>query len=288
MSRRGYFQSISRRDFVWNSLAIAACCTLRGQAQAAPPSGDAPATHNWMLVGSKTAFLSHLPMFDHLNQAGSEYVTPHRFQVILQGSFMNEGADVTSLYFAQRQSHQETKMFTVSPTKRFVLPQVAASPPLTSFKGTVFRGHLERGGRPISNLQDVTVKVEKVVHFHKFDPKAQAPGALEYFLFGRGKELFLAHSIVRPPDFDQILSVDVTGADLTDAQLNSTILIHVPDRKNTSSDRVKEGQQVTVEIPGGAKPAIRGLKEFYFEEGELQIPATFDPTSEESKAGFAD
>ena len=137
-------------------------------------------------------------------------------------------------------------------------------------------------------MDGVTVKVAKVIHFHQFDPKAQAPDALEYLLFGRGKELFLAHSIVKPPDFDQILSVEVSGADLTDEQLSSAILIRVPDRKNSPSDRIKEDQQVTAELPGGAKLKIHALREFYFEEGELLIPATFDPTPEESKAGFSD
>jgi hypothetical protein len=288
MSRRNLFQSISRREFVWDSLAVAACCTFRGSAQAAPPSNEAPAIHNWMLVGSQTAFLSHLPMFDHLNHAGTDYLTPHRFQVILQASFKSGGTDVTNLYFAERHSHPATKMFTVSPTQPFILPQLAATQPLTSFRGTVFRGHLERGGQPISSQEDVTVTVEKMIHFHKFDPKAQAPDALEYFVFGRGKELYGAHSIVKPPDFDQILSIAVTGAGLADKQLSSAILIRIPDRKNVPSDRIKEDQRVTAELPGGAKLAIRVLREFYFEEGELQIPATFDPTPEESKSGFSD
>ena len=290
MSRGDFLQLqlISRREFVWNSLAVIACCTFRGSAQAAPPSKEAPATHNWMLVGSHTAFLSHLPMFDHLNQAGTDYVTPHRFQVILQASFESGKSDVTNLYFADRQSHAGTKMFTVQPTNKFVLLQLGETPPLTSFEGTVFRGHLERGGQPISGLEDVKVRVQKVVHFHKFDPNAKAPDVLEYFLFGRGKELFLAHSIVKPPDFDQILSVDVTGGDVTDEQLSSAILIRIPSRKNAASDKIKEDQQVSAELPNGAKLAIHALKEFYFEEGELLMPATFDPTPEESKAGFSD
>jgi len=227
-------------------------------------------------------------MFDHLSKAGTDYITPHRFQVILQASFESGGTHVTNLYFAERRSHPTTKMFTVSPMKPFVLPQLSATQPLASFKGTIFRGHLERGGQPIAGMENVTVRVEKVIHFHKFDPKAQAPEALEYFLFGRGKELYLAHSIVKPPEFDQILSVEVTGVDPTDEQLSSTILIRIPDRKNAPSDRIKEDQQVTAELPGGAKLAIRALREFYFEEGELQMPATFDPTPEESKAGFSD
>ena len=286
MSRFLLSETISRREFVWNSLALAAFCAFGGSGDAAPSPEEGPSTHNWMLVGSQTAFLSHLPMFDHLNKAGTDYVTPHRFQVIVQASFEKNGADMTKLYFADRESHPATKMFTVSPTHDFVLPQLAATPPLSSFVGTVFRGHLERGGQPISGLADVTVRVDKVVHFHKFESKAQAPDTLEYFLFGRGKELFLAHSIVKPPDFDQILSVNVTGADLTDEQLTSAILIRIPDRKNTLSDRIKKDQQVAAELPGGDKLKIQALREFDFEEGELRMPATFHPTPEESRDWF--
>lgn len=286
MSRSDFHQLISRREFVWNSLAVVACSTFRASAQLTPFSEEAPATHNWMLVGSHTAFLSHLPMFDHLNEDGTDYVTPHRFQVILQASFESRRSDVTNLYFADRQSHPATKMFTVSPTDDFVLPRLAATPPLSSFKATVFQGHLERSGRPIPGLEDVKIKVQRVVHFHKFDSKAQAPDTLEYLLFGRGKEFFLAHSVVKPPDFDQILSVNVAGANLTDEQLSQAILIRIPNRKSTPSDRVKKGQEVVAELPGGAKLSIRALKEFYFEEGELRMPATFRPTPEESKGGF--
>lgn len=125
------------------------------------------------------------------------------------------------------------------------------------------------------------------MHFHKFDPKAQAPPALEYLLFGRGTELFLAHSIVKPPDFDQILSVNVDGLKLTDTELGSAIRIAIPTRKNSPADRLKEGDQAAAEISGGRKLSLRAIREFYFEEGELRMPATFDTTPEEQKAGFS-
>lgn len=279
-------KTLLRREFLGSGLALAACSARRVNAQAAAASKDAPATHNWMLVGSQTAFLSHLPMFDHLNKAGSDYVTPHRYQVILQVSFINDTTDLTELYFADRQGHPETKMFTVSPSDTFVLPDVAADQPVSSFDATVFRGHLERGGQPIPKLDDITVKVARVIHFHKFDPTAQPPTTLDYLIFGRGKELFLAHSIVKPPDFDQIVSIEAPGTELSDRDLLSAVRIHVPERKNTPSERIHEGQEVTGELASGAKMKIRCLREFYFEEGELLIPATFRSTKEEAKAGF--
>jgi hypothetical protein len=152
----------------------------------------------------------------------------------------------------------------------------------------VFQGHLERGGKPIKGLQSVGVKIQKVVHFHKFDPAAKAPAALEYFLFGRGTELFLAHSIVRPPDFDQIVSVTVDGLKLTDDELGSAIRISIPAKKNTPADRLKEGEQAQAQISDNRKLSVRAVREFYFEDGELRMPATFDTTPEEKKAGFSE
>ena len=168
----------------------------------------------------------------------------------------------------------------------FVLPQVAAPTPLTSFQGNVFRGHLERRGQRITGLQDVAVNIQRVVHFHKFDPAATPPAAQEYLLFGRGTELFLAHSIVKPPDFDQIVSVNISGLKLTDADLGSAIKISIPMKKNSPIDRLREGEQAAAQMSDGRKLSVQAVREFYFEEGELMMPATMDPTPEERKSGF--
>jgi len=119
--------------------------TLKAETPAAGTQEDAPNTHNMLVVGTEAVFLSHLPMFDGLNKGKSDYTSPHRYQVILQASLNSGGKDVTPLYFADRQSHPAVKMYSVSPAKVFVLPQVAAPAPLTSFQATVFQGHLERG-----------------------------------------------------------------------------------------------------------------------------------------------
>jgi hypothetical protein len=286
-------KNMLRRKFMRNALALAGLNALRTSSAAGAASGDTEATHNWMLVGKQTAFLSHLPMFDHLNESGNDYVTPHRYQVILQVSFARGPLDVTQLYFADREGNPATKMFTVSPGKPFVLTDLTASQPLSSFDATIFRGHLERGGKPVPKLDNVTVKVEKVLHFHKFDPAVQAPEALKYLLFGRGKDLFLAHSILKPPDFDQILSVEVSPATLSDDQLQAALGIHgaldveISGRGNTAVKRIQEKEQSLGIFGAGEKLKIGAVREFYFEEGELMMPATFRPTREEIKAGFS-
>ena len=100
--------------------------------------------------------------------------------------------------------------------------------------------------------------------------------------------MFLAHSIVKPPDFDQILSVTVDGLKLTDDELGSAIRISIPLKKNTPADRLKEGEQAQAQTSDGRKLSVRAVREFYFEDGELRMPATFDPTPEEKKAGFSE
>jgi len=269
---------LSRRAWLVRGLALAA---------GAPLAEESPAVHNWMLVGDQAAYLSHLPMFERLDAAGTEYLTPHRFQVILQASFGPLGSDASSVYFADRQKNPSVRMFSVSPSKPFVLPEVAAPFPLTTFRGTVFRGHLERGGQPIAGLQGVAVNIRRVVYFHKFDPAATAPAALEYLFFGSGTELFLVHSIIKPPDFDQIVSVKVSGSELSSGELGSAIRISIPLKKSSSATRLGEGEKASAELSDGRKLVVQAVREFYFEEGELMMPATFKDTPEERKSVFS-
>jgi hypothetical protein len=165
-------------------------------------------------------------------------------------------------------------------------------PLLSSFKGTVFRGHLERGGVAVDQLEDVDVVVKNVVHFRMFDPSTERPNDLTYILFGTGKELFLAHWISKPPEFDQIVSVNLDSRPFSDDQLERGIEV-VFERPNSSVSRIKAGERV----PGKGHVAgahqfldlmVTAETEFYFEEGELLMPPTFRPTDEEQKAGFGD
>lgn len=275
VSRRALLGGIAGTGSLVSKLAIGAAPTER------------PAQHNWMLVGAQSAFLSHLSMFERLNPARTDYLTPHRFQVILRVAFTVGNHEATSLYFADRAKNPEVKMFTVSPATPFVLPRIAMPPLLTSFEGTVFRGHLERGGKPVTGLEKVAVNIQRAVHFHKFDPKAVAPKSLEYLLFGSGPELFLAHSIVKPPNFDQIVSVKVSGLTLSPSDLQTAMRLSIPQKKDLATDRLREGEQAEAELADGTKLTIQAIREFYFEEGELIMPATFDDTSEERKSGFS-
>jgi hypothetical protein len=255
---------------------------------------DCPNTHNMMVVGNGTVFLSHLPMFGGLNKRGDTYRTPHRFQVILEATFAKNGGNVQSIYTRDREANPSVMMYTLNP-ECFVLsdlfPSGSQTPSLSSFKGTVFRGHLERGGRAIGQLEDVDVVVKNVIHARMFDPSTEKPDRLTYILFGKGQDLFLAHWISKPPDFDQLMSVSLEFRPFSDDELDRGIEVVFRERPDSSASRLRKRETLTGRghVTGAHQfldLKVSGGTEFYFEEGELFVPPTFEPTKEEQRSGF--
>jgi hypothetical protein len=252
------------------------------------PVGDPPMIHNMMIVGRQTVFLSHLPMFN-----SPRAVSPHRYQVILEATFTKPGSDTQAVYANDRKNNPKTKIYTLSPDKEFVLPNLVSSgagSSLSRFTANIFRGHFEKREKKLL-ASDVDVNVKKVVHFREFDPNGRPVDQLEYILFGKGKELFLAHLITRPPDFDQILSVNITGHSFSDEELGKGLRVTF-SRPNSIPQRLRENQEAVGEahdvggISGPVKLRVKPGVEFYFEEGELRVPADFGPTAAEREAGF--
>lgn len=178
--------------------------------------------------------------------AGMEYATVHRYQVILEVGLEKDGRDVTALYTADRRSNPRERMYTVEPAEKFVLPErmtpktsADGRPVMPRFPARVVRGHLERGGRTIAGLDGVTVNVRRVVHLRQFRRAEARRGTLSYVLFGRGGELYAAHAISRPPDFDQVMSATVSGRTFTDEELAKGVEVVIPGRGNTPAGRLK-------------------------------------------------
>jgi hypothetical protein len=286
--------TLKRREFLKDSAAalVGGGCLgyiLNAEAQPASHSKhmDPPKEHNMLIVGQQTIFLSHLPMF-----SATGFVSPHRYQALLEATFTNSGSNPQTIYADDRRNNPRTKIYTLNP-EAFVLPDLVSSganPPLSRLKAKVFRGHLEKDGNTLL-ASDVDVTVKKVIHFREFAPSATPLARLEYILFGKGKELFLAHFITKPPDFDQVLSVSVADRSFTDEELGKGIRVTF-SRPNSIAQRLREGQEAVGEIqglggaPGPLKVKVKPDVEFYFEEGELRVPAIFEPTAAEIKAGF--
>jgi hypothetical protein len=194
--------------------------------------------HGQLMIGEQTLYLSHLPMF-MFNPAKH----PHNFQVILEVSLSQSGADPLATYQQDRQQHPDQRVYTLAP-EPFEMDRLVLTVPeqrLASFRGELFRGHFERGGTSI--LRDVTVTVQNVVCFRPFDPQAAALPDLEYIVFGKGEVRFLSHVITKPPDFDQILTVRaIQGHSFSDGELGRGPRVVFPAEPGTDSRRLREGQ----------------------------------------------
>ncbi|HVG18609.1 MAG TPA: hypothetical protein VNI02_06115 [Blastocatellia bacterium] len=240
-----------------------------------------------LIVGQEAIYLSHLPMFK-----APGFDSPHRYQVILEAGFTKAGANPEAIYAKDRKTHPLTRIYTLNP-EEFILPSLispAATPALNKFKANVFRGHLEKSGKKLL-ITDAEVSVKNVIHFREFDPNAASLTQLEYILFGKGKELFLAHFITRPPDFDQVLSISIMDHTFSDDELRKGLRV-VFSRPNTVSQRLLEKQEATGEVKdasgasGPLRVKVKAGVEYYFEEGELRVPASFTTTAAERTARF--
>jgi hypothetical protein len=275
--------------------AVGAACLLLAPTSWAANDRDCPrpnegnrdcGTHNMMLVGEETAYLSHLPMFHG----------EHRFQVILEATFEKGGKSLDKLYTEDRKNHRETRMYTVEPSDLFVLSRLFAEPEAsrTAFTGKVFRGHLERDGQEIQGLQAVNVRITRVIYTRELQSGDKKSDELRYILFGKGSELFLAHQITQAPDFDQIVGVTVDGHSFTEDELQRGVTVRIPNRSNVPAQRLQKNERIGGEghVTGAHRFLPLQLKvatEFYFEEGELRAHPTqedFNPTALETKAGF--
>jgi hypothetical protein len=245
--------------------------------------GSVKAVHNMVVFGEHRIFLSHLPMF----------MAPHNAQVILEATFVKDGKSIDDVYVADRATNRTVRFYTLQP-QSFVLPDLFRAdrthPPLTQFTGTVFRGHLEKGGASIDALTNIEVHVKQVVHAHGFDGLDKL-STLTYVMFGSDQEQFLAHFISKPPDFDQLLSVSVTGDLPKPEELQRGPTTEVLGRGTRPPDRLKPGEAVAARghVTGAHRFLnlnVRVNAELYFEEGELASPETFKTTTEEKKAGF--
>lgn len=251
-----------------------------------PPNGP---VHNMLILGTNTPIFYHLPMFSFKG-----FDSPHRYQIILEADF-GDFQDVYARARAEDRRESRKNLYTFSP-EQFVLTDLnRRTAPLTKLTGTVFRGHLEKGGTVFR--ENVKAEVSKI-YFREFNSKANRPSQLEYILFEKGQELFLAHVVTKPPDFDQILSIKdiggLSGEEIYKVQVKPFREVVFPV-KNSVLERIKTGQQIKGQLrPVGAERFqkrrlfvnFKVEEEIYLEEGELRAPPEFAATPAERAAGF--
>jgi len=222
--------------------------------------------HGMLVVGQDTAFFYHLPMF----------MSPHDYQVILEGTLSQPGSDPQRVYREDRKGHPETRVYTFAPVP-YILPDLfPPAPKRRTIQGDLFRGHFESPpeypAEPFEIGTGVDVTIANVVFVKKLLPVSSPPDHLEYVLFGKGRELFLAHRISRRGDFDQVVSATIKGHQFSDDELRKGIPVQFTGMADTSAHRLAKGATVS----GTARVSDRSVAvevepqvEFYMSERDL-------------------
>ena len=230
------------------------------------PSNDPPGGHGMLVVGLETIFFYHLPMF----------MSPHDYQVIMEGTLSKQGSDPQRTYREDRKANVKTRVYTFNPVP-FVLPDMfPPAPKLKKAHGDLFRGHFEKPPEYPANPSEigsgVDVNITNVVFAQKLLPLPTPLDGLEYLLFGKGNELFLAHLITRRGDFDQVVSAEIKGHQFPGDELRRGIRVQFSGKANESSQRLAEGKTVSGSAQVSDKKFAIDVKpgvEFYMSERDL-------------------
>jgi hypothetical protein len=184
------------------------------------------------VTGGRTGdriYMTHTPIFSDER---------HHFQIILQASFAEEkhlqryndlrsspyGHGKVQLFFEHLamidiQSGSVTELTADSltyypdlPTERpdIVYPSVEISIP-------EFRG--------------AKVKIEKILHFRKFEPNMDYPESLTYLMYGNEQDVFIDHFISRAPNFHSVAKLAAPPSFWREQYHDKTLKIRIPSRK---------------------------------------------------------
>lgn len=223
--------------------------------------------HGMLLFGQRKIYLSHLPMFD----------PPHNFQVLLRVTMSGEGTEPRSTYLNDLAATGGTLYTFV--TEEFPMLGLAgdsAQPPsVTSFKGSIFRGHFERGGTQL--LAGITATVDEVVYLEELDSTAKPLDGqkLEYLCFGEPGELFLAHIIRNRPSFDHIVPFRFLDQEFVGHSATKPVAFSDradrPERKLQRNEKVSGFFYQSIGPRGqhGFTTKLQISEEIYFEVAEL-------------------
>jgi hypothetical protein len=230
----------------------------------APPDEDFPATHGMAIFGQNQLYFYHLPLFH----------PPHKWQALFVGGIA--ASDGRPFVPPPGVFH------TVVPEEFRLVGDLKATldqrQPF-AFLATIVQGHFEPGhfepqGRPIS-AGPVPAHVDRAIMFNRLP--APRPADLGFLLFGKGAETYLVHlldepaeSPDEPPQFDQILHVQVPPGALSDESLAMGVTVIAP---GAPYQPVQVNPDSAVDVvttdPGQTHLALRILDLVYFETNDL-------------------
>lgn len=217
------------------------------------------ATHGQLMLGP--SILYHLPVF-----MTDPWSHPHNFQVALEVALP---PDARAAIEADQAAHPNSIYTAVPPVfaQTSLVIDVPGHPRKDAFgELVVFRNHFERPSRVA--IAQARAEIMRVLHFRELAPDLPKPPELAYAVFGDSDDLFLAHLLSAPPDFDQVLKIELDSAP-ADVDMATRFSLSFATRSNKVEDRLKVGEEISCATEGGDSISLRVVAEPYCETGEL-------------------
>lgn len=231
-----------------------------GNPNARVPVDPTVSTHGQLILGQ--SILYHLPVF-----MTDPWSHPHNFQVALEVALPEEAQTA----IATDQAMHPDSIYTAVPpvfAQTSLVIDLPGHPRKDAFEQLiVFRNHFEDRFTRVE-IDRAPARIVRILHFRELAPDLPKPAELAYVTFGSGDDLFLAHMLSAPPDFDQILNVEVEGG-RGDLDLTASWSLSFATRSNKVEDRLKVGEEISCGTDGGEPVMVRVVAEPYCEIGEL-------------------
>jgi len=154
----------------------------------------------------------------------------HRYQVILQGSLTTK--ENIAAYDKLRSSSYGDGAVQIF-HDHLSLPDIGHGTikllPEASFE--YYPAGIDADGEPVSGLEKgIPVQLDKVIHFHEFDPDSDYPPALTYLMYGDMDDVFIDHFINRAPSFHTVAKLKSRPDFWTEANLGQALEISIPSK----------------------------------------------------------
>jgi hypothetical protein len=185
------------------------------------PTHNMPMRHAFVVVGSETIFLCHL-----INL----WMEGHNYELALEVR-IPEAARQALL--KDRAVHGKTHFLGNQEKAMIKLPEIKSGA-LVEFPSDVWAGLPEKMGKkwPWENeeplLRDVPVTIAAVTLYRHVTLNTIGRTAQAYFLFGKGNEAHLYHSVVREPDYDHVASLTCAPEWIQPEQLAAGVDVTFP------------------------------------------------------------
>jgi hypothetical protein len=180
------------------------------------------ANHGFLMLGTKTIYLCHLPMY---------HMPAHAFQTIVEAEI---GRPELEKYLKIKKETPAKPIIVLNDT-RMALEDLVNS---NFFLGTIYfsdeNGDAEDRNNPIGNT---TVNIKKILLFKQLSIHTpDYPENVEYYMFGTEFDWHLSHFLSKSPNFEQELDISISGN--LPASVNSFVKILIPSVNEKSQQHI--------------------------------------------------